>query len=167
MAAPPHFRPLHLEAAIKAGKHVLPKSRWPSMPRVSSRAGGLRRSQEEESSVVSGFCWRYDFGAGGSAAGSRWRRRRDRHLEAVYNASLPGKKWPMLREKGWSDMEWEMRNWYWFTWLSGDHIVEQAVHSIDKIAWVLHDQPPLAAVSLGGMQCRKASSWPASTITMR
>lgn len=78
-------------------------------------------------------------------------------LEAIYNASLPGKKWPMVREQGWSDMEWQMRNWYWFTWLSGDHIVEQAVHSIDKIAWVLHDQPPVSAVSLGGLQCRQAA----------
>jgi hypothetical protein len=63
----------------------------------------------------------------------------------------------MVREKGWSDMEWQMRNWYWFTWLSGDHIVEQAVHSADKIAWAMHDVPPLSAAAMGGLQARFGS----------
>ncbi len=62
----------------------------------------------------------------------------------------------MRREAGWGDMEWQLRNWYWFTWLSGDHIVEQAVHSIDKAAWALRDEPPHSAVSLGGLQARQA-----------
>jgi len=47
-----------------------------------------------------------------------------------------------------------MRNWYYFTWLSGDHIVEQHVHNLDKAAWVLNDQYPIAAVGLGGRQVR-------------
>jgi predicted dehydrogenase len=54
-------------------------------------------------------------------------------------------------------MEWQDRNWYWWTWLGGDHIVEQAVHSIDKGTWVLGDKPPVAAVGLGGLQVRRAT----------
>jgi predicted dehydrogenase len=73
-----------------------------------------------------------------------------------YIASMPGKKWPMERKPGWSDMEYQMRNWYWWTWLSGDHIVEQAVHSIDKGSWAVHDRPPVAAVGVGGLQSRQA-----------
>ena len=52
-------------------------------------------------------------------------------------------------------MTWQMRNWYWWTWLSGDHIVEQAVHSIDKGAWAMHDTPCVAAVGVGGLASRK------------
>ena len=47
-----------------------------------------------------------------------------------------------------------MRNWYYFTWLSGDHIVEQHIHSLDKAAWVMKDAYPVAAVGLGGRQVR-------------
>jgi len=50
------------------------------------------------------------------------------------------------------DLEWQMRNWYNFTWLSGDGYVEQACHSVDKVGWVLKDQSPLKAVAVGGRQ---------------
>ena len=61
----------------------------------------------------------------------------------------------MRRKEGWGDLEWQLRNWYWFTWLSGDHIVEQAVHSMDKAAWAMKDEPPQSAISLGGLQARR------------
>ncbi len=49
-----------------------------------------------------------------------------------------------------SDTEWQIRNWYNFVWLCGDSIVEQAVHSADKIAWAMHDEPPVSCVGVGG-----------------
>jgi myo-inositol 2-dehydrogenase/D-chiro-inositol 1-dehydrogenase len=49
-----------------------------------------------------------------------------------------------------SDIEWQIRNWYNFTWLSGDSLVEQAVHNADKIMWLMNDQPPVSAVAVGG-----------------
>ena len=49
------------------------------------------------------------------------------------------------RKPEWSDLEFQMRNWWHFTWISGDHIVEQAVHTIDKIAWAMKDQMPARA----------------------
>jgi hypothetical protein len=51
-------------------------------------------------------------------------------------------------------MEYQMRNWYPFTWLSGDHDVEQHVHSLDKAAWLMHDEPPERAWGMGGRQVR-------------
>jgi predicted dehydrogenase len=53
-----------------------------------------------------------------------------------------------------SDMEYQMRNWYYYDWLSGDHIVEQAVHGIDTMAWALGDEPPLSCFGSGGRQER-------------
>src|SRR5205807_7089717 len=55
---------------------------------------------------------------------------------------------------GLTELEYQVRNWYFFHWLSGDHIVEQHVHNLDKAAWVLNDQYPIAAVGLGGRQVR-------------
>ena len=54
------------------------------------------------------------------------------------------------RPAGMSDVEWQIRNWYNFVWLCGDSIVEQAVHSVDKIAWAMHDEPPVSCVGVGG-----------------
>jgi len=63
-----------------------------------------------------------------------------------------GPLWSFPREKGWSDMEWQLRNWLYFTWLSGDHIVEQACHSLDKMAWAMRDEYPVRASGIGGRQ---------------
>ncbi len=164
LAAPPHFRPQHLEACIEAGKHVFAEKP------VAVDAPGVRRvlaaceaARQKNLAVVSGLCWRYDAHARASieqihngAIGTIVA------MHSAYNSSRPGKEWPMRREAGWGDMEWQLRNWYWFTWLSGDHIVEQAVHSMDKAAWAMQDETPLSAVSLGGLQAR--SEQPAGTI---
>jgi predicted dehydrogenase len=57
------------------------------------------------------------------------------------------------REQKWSDMEWQLRNWLYFTWLSGDHIVEQHVHNIDVMNWCF-DAHPVSAYGMGGRQVR-------------
>jgi predicted dehydrogenase len=59
-----------------------------------------------------------------------------------------------VRQPDWSDMEWQCRNWYYFTWLSGDHLVEQAIHEIDAINWAFNDFP-VKAMAIGGRQNRK------------
>jgi predicted dehydrogenase len=64
-----------------------------------------------------------------------------------------GSLWVKPRETQWTDLEWQMRNWLYFTWLSGDHIVEQHVHNLDVINWALGAHP-VAAVGMGGRQVR-------------
>lgn len=156
LAAPPHFRPQHLEACIAAGKHVFAeKPVAVDAPGVKRVLAACQAAKEKNLAVVSGLCWRYDARARasieqihGGAVGKIVA------MHSSYNSSRPGKDWPMRREAHWSDMEWQLRNWYWFTWLSGDHIVEQAIHSMDKAAWAMQDEPPASAVSLGGLQAR-------------
>jgi hypothetical protein len=67
---------------------------------------------------------------------------------------LAGTLWQKPREPQWTDMEYQCRNWLYYTWLSGDHIVEQHVHSLDKAVWLNNDQAPASCVGLGGRQVR-------------
>ncbi len=156
LASPPHFRPRHIKACVAAGKHVFAeKPVAVDAPGVREVLAACREAEQKQLAVVSGLCWRYHFGARASIAQVLDGKIGDvTAVETTYNASRPGKKFPMPREAGWSDLEFQIRNWYWFTWLSGDHIVEQAIHSLDKGAWLFHEEPPVAAIGLGGLQAR-------------
>jgi predicted dehydrogenase len=159
LTTPPGFRPIHLQAAVDAGKHVfMEKPVAVDAPGVRKVMAACERAKEKNLSVVCGLQQRYDRprpdavqrihdGAIGDILA----------VKSAWIGNMPAKKFPMPRKPEWSDLEWQVRNWYWWTWLSGDHIVEQAVHSIDKGTWVLGDKPPVAAVGLGGLQSRMAT----------
>ncbi len=153
MATPPHFRPAHYEYAVNAGKHCFVEKP------VAVDAPGIRRvmaankiAQEKKLTVVSGLCWRYDLGVR-----ETMKRVQDGAIGEViavqenYNA---GFLWHKARKPEWSDMEYQVRNWLYYTWLSGDHNVEQHVHSLDKASWIMGDKPPVRATGLGGRQVR-------------
>jgi predicted dehydrogenase len=71
--------------------------------------------------------------------------------EATYNT---GELWHKERQPGWTDMEYKLRNWLYYNWLSGDHIVEQAIHSVDMLQWAMGDVMPLSVTGTGGRQKR-------------
>jgi predicted dehydrogenase len=151
----PHFRPLHLRAAIGANKHVFAeKPVAVDGPGVRSILATCEEARRRRLSVVSGLCWRYDNGMR-----ETFRRIHDGGvgdivaLQCVYNTNTP---WVRQRREGWTDMEWQMRNWPFFTWLSGDFNTEQHVHSLDKMAWAMREQYPVRAVGTGGRQVRTA-----------
>jgi predicted dehydrogenase len=155
LATPPGFRPVHLRAAVEAGKHVFcEKPMATDAPGVRSVLESVRIAKEKSLSLVAGFCWRYD-----AARREFYRRIHDGaigQIRAIYATyySGPVKSMPPAanRPSGMGDLEWQLRNWYNFTWLSGDGYVEQACHSVDKVAWAMGDQPPLKAVAVGGRQ---------------
>ena len=155
LASPPGFRPVHLEAAVKAGKHVFcEKPVATDAPGVRSVLESTRLAKEKNLSLVAGLCWRYE-----GARREFYKRIHDGaigEIRAVYATYYTGPVKPMppadKRPAGMGDLEWQMRNWYNFVWLSGDGLVEQAVHSVDKIAWAMKDQMPLKAVAVGGRQ---------------
>ncbi|WP_028527166.1 Gfo/Idh/MocA family protein [Runella limosa] len=153
LATPPHFRPLHLEAAIKAGKHIFCEKP------VAVDAPGIRKvlelaklAKEKNVSLVSGFCWRFHepkravFGKINEGAIGE--------VMSVYNTYNTGGAWSFPRQEGWNDLQFQLRNWMYYTWLAGDHIVEQAVHSIDMMSWAMGDVLPVSAVGTGGRQVR-------------
>jgi predicted dehydrogenase len=158
LATPPHFRPAHLKAAIASGKHVFcEKPVAVDAPGVRSVLATTEEARKKNLSIVSGLCYRYDLpkrelikrvhdGAIGDILA----------LQVSYNT---GTLWHHGRKQSWSEMEYQLRNWLYFTWLSGDFNVEQHVHSLDKAAWVMHDEPPLRATGLGGRQVRIEEQW--------
>lgn len=155
LASPPGFRPYHLRAAVEAGKHIFTeKPMATDAPGVRSVIETVARAKEKGLGICAGFCWRYDNEkraffekVHGGAIGD---------VMAAYGTYLTGPVKPMppadTRPAGISDLEWMVRNWYNFTWLSGDGLVEQAVHTVDWLAWTFGDTPPQSCTAVGGRQ---------------
>lgn len=149
----PHFRPRHLKAAIDAGKHVFcEKPVAVDAPGVRSVLQTSEEAQKKGLAIVSGLCWRYDLGVRETV--QRIRDGAIGDIVAIQENYLTGTLWHRGRKPEWSEMEYQIRNWLYFTWLSGDHNVEQHIHSLDKALWLMGDEPPAAAVGLGGRQVR-------------
>ena len=160
IATPPHFRPIHLEYAAEKNIHVFAEKP------VATDAPMLRRALEASKkikangkSLVSGLCWRYH-----KPKVETLKRVMDGAIgdivtvETVYNSQGvwdPRK----TREQCDSEMEYQMRNWYYYAWLSGDHICEQAIHSLDKMGWVLGGERPKVCWGVGGRQVRTAAEY--------
>ncbi|MBM3834774.1 MAG: Gfo/Idh/MocA family oxidoreductase [Verrucomicrobia bacterium] len=155
LATPPGFRPQHFKAAVEAGKHVFcEKPMATDAPGIRSVMASVEEARRRKLAVVAGFCWRYDY-----ARREFFKRIHDGavgDIRAIYATYYTGPVKPMppaeRRRPGTTDLEWQLRNWYNFVWLCGDGLVEQAVHSVDKIAWAMKDVPPLKAVAVGGRQ---------------
>ncbi len=152
LCAPPHFRPLHLKAAIDAGKHVFAeKPVAVDAPGVRSVLATCEEAKKKNLSVVSGLCMRYSYGFQETV--------KRIHgvlgdIRAVQANDFRGPIWVKPRQPDWTDMHWQMRNWYYFTWLSGDFNVEQHVHMLDACSWVMKDEYPVKAIGTGGRQVR-------------
>ncbi len=155
LATPPGFRPQHFVAAVKAGKHVFTeKPMATDAPGVRATMQAAKQAKENGLAVVSGFCWRAENGRR-----EFFQRVHDGAIgdvRGVHATYLTGPVKPMPpasnRPSSMGDVEWQLRNWYNFTWICGDGLVEQACHSVDKIAWAMNDQPPIRAAATGGRQ---------------
>ena len=152
LTSPPGFRPLHFEAAVKAGKHVFMEKP------VATDAPGVRRvleankiAKEKNLAVAVGL---------------------QRHHQSDYKSTIKMLKegaigdiilaraywngdgvWTRNRQPNQTELEYQLNNWYYFNWLSGDHICEQHIHNLDVINWLM-DGPPAEAQGQGGRQVR-------------
>jgi predicted dehydrogenase len=148
LATPPGFRPVHLEAAVKAGKHVFCEKP------VAVDAAGIRKclslveeSKKKNLAIVAGTQRRHQL-----AYLEVYKRVADGEIGDIVGGrcSWNGSGiWFNARKPGMSDVEYQLRNWYHFLWLCGDHIVEQHVHNIDVINWFTGKRP-VRAVAMGG-----------------
>lgn len=158
LAEAPHFRPQHLQACVDAGVHVFSeKPMAVDAPGVRRVLAAGEKARAQNTSFVSGFETRY-----GDTAREAIQRLRDGAIgdvvtiEGRYNT---GFLWHRGHEPEWTEMEYQMRNWYYFTWLSGDHNVEQHVHFMDVVGWIMNEQPPKTAWGYGGRSVRTESKW--------
>jgi predicted dehydrogenase len=157
LATPPGFRPMMIEAAVKAGKHIFTeKPVGVDGPGIRKVLAAYEEAKKKKLSAVAGTQRRHQAGyvesmklihdgAIGDVVAGR----------AYWNQ---GGLWMKPRESGWSDMEWQIRNWLYFAWLSGDHICEQHVHNLDVMNWAIQAHPT-RAVALGGRQVRTSPAF--------
>jgi predicted dehydrogenase len=158
LATSPHYRPLHLKAAVEAGKHIFCEKPVAVDPvGVRSVLATCEAAEKKGLNIVSGLCWRYDLGVRETI--NRIRDGAIGDLVAIHENYLTGTLWLRDRKPEWSEMEYQNRNWLYYAWLSGDHIVEQFVHSLDKSMWLMGDQPPQRCFGLGGRQVRIAPEY--------
>ncbi len=153
LATPPHFRPAHLQAAVDAGVHIFAeKPVAVDAPGVRAVLATCEQASRKGLSVVSGLCLRYHYGFQETV-----RRIQDGQIGRVttlYANDYRGVIWLKTREPDWTDMHYQVRNWYYYTWLSGDFNVEQHVHFLDVCAWAMGDRYPVKAIGMGGRQQR-------------
>jgi myo-inositol 2-dehydrogenase / D-chiro-inositol 1-dehydrogenase len=153
LATPPGFRPQHLMAAIDAGKHVFcEKPVAVDAPGVRKVLEAAKKAKEKKLSLVSGFTFRYDYSK--RALFDKIRQGAIGEIVSVSSTRNGGDLWYFPRQASWTDMEYQMRNWYYQNWLSGDYLVEMIVHSLDLMMWAVDDKLPLKATGTGGRQVR-------------
>ncbi len=149
LATPPQFRPLHLRAAVDAGKHVFAEKPCAvDAPGVRAVLETCEAAKKKNLSVVSGLCLRYDDGFRETLKRIHGGDIGDVHT--LQANDYRGGIWVKPRQPDWTDMHWQMRNWYYFTWLSGDFNVEQHVHYLDTCAWMMKNEYPVKAIGMGG-----------------
>lgn len=152
LATPPGFRPIHFAAAVDAGKHVfMEKPVATDAPGVRAVLAAAERAKAAKLNVVVGLQRHYQ------TVYREWVQRL--HAGMIGDIVLgrvywnDGGVWVRERQAGQTEMEYQMRNWYYFTWLCGDHIVEQHIHNLDVANWVLGDHP-VRAQGQGGRLIR-------------
>ncbi|SMG05703.1 Gfo/Idh/MocA family protein [Sphingobacterium psychroaquaticum] len=153
LCTPPNFRPTHLSLAIKEGKHVFcEKPVAIDIPGLHQVEEAVKLAKQKNLSIVSGFCFRYSFPnrelisrIHGGALGD---------IKAVSTFRHGGELSYRERQPGWSDLEYQLRNWFYYQRYSGDMIVEQTIHSIDYMSWVLNNELPVKVTATGGRQSR-------------
>jgi len=157
LTTPPNFRPLHLRAAVNAGKHVFMEKPVAVDPAgIRSVLESTKIAREKNLTLVAGtqmrrlksnleIMQRIHSGAIGKITGG----------QCVRNGSAM-RTWQSderIRRDEWSDMEYQIRRWLFWTWLSGDFIVEMHVHNLDIINWALQSHP-VSCMAVGGRQAR-------------
>ena len=156
-AAPPGFRPIHLKAIVGAGKHVFMEKPVAVDPvGVRSVIASSELAKQKGLAIVAGTQRRHQ-----TSYLELMKRVHDGQIGEIVGAQIywnQGDLWVRRREPGISEMEWQCRNWLYFTWLSGDHIVEQHVHNIDVANWAL-GAVPKHVVGMGGRQSRVAPEY--------
>ncbi len=157
LATPPGFRPAHFEEAVKEGKHVfMEKPVAVDIPGVRRVLEAAAEAKTKKLNVVVGLQRRYQ-----TNYRETIKRIQDGAIGDVLSGQVywnSGGVWVRPRKQGQSEMEYQMRNWFYFNWLCGDHLVEQHVHNIDIANWV-KDKYPISIQGTGSRAHRTGKEY--------
>jgi predicted dehydrogenase len=155
LATTPHFRPMMLKYAIQQGKQIFCEKPVGVDAKSVKEVMDLSNAAAKKGlNLVSGLCFRYDLYVKETMKQVHDGKIGDIvSINSNYNTTW---LWNNARQPQWSDMEYQIRNWLYYYWLSGDHVVEQHIHSLDKALWTMNDVPPSRVFSTGGRQQRTA-----------
>jgi predicted dehydrogenase len=157
LATPPGFRPIHFEEAIKQGKHVFmekPVATDPAGVKKVLETAAL--AKQKKLNVVVGLQRHYQ-----NSYRELFKRVKDGMIGDITSSQVWWNNdgvWVKMREPGQTEMEYQMRNWYYFNWLCGDHINEQHIHNIDVMNW-FKGSYPVKAQGMGGRQVRSGKEY--------
>lgn len=157
LTTPPGFRPIHFEEAVRLGKHVFMEKP------VATDPAGIKRvldaaiiARQKKLNVVVGLQRHYQ---------NSYRELYKKYKEGVIGDIVSAQAWwnnegvwVNPRQYNQTEMEYQMRNWYYFNWLCGDHIVEQHIHNIDVVNWFKGGYP-VRAQGMGGREVRKGKEF--------
>ena len=157
LTTPPGFRPIHFEEAVRLGKHVFMEKP------VATDPAGIKRvldaaiiARQKKLNVVVGLQRHYQ---------NSYRELYKKYKEGVIGDIVSAQAWwnnegvwVNPRKYNQTEMEYQMRNWYYFNWLCGDHIVEQHIHNIDVVNWFKGGYP-VRAQGMGGREVRKGKEF--------
>lgn len=154
LATPPGFRPIHLEAAVKAKKHIFcEKPVAVDGPGIRKCLALAEEIKKNGTALVAGTQRRHQPGYLKTLA-----KIHDGEIGDIVSARCSwngSEPWFHPRKQGVSDVEYQLDNWYHFVWTCGDHITEQHVHNLDVINWVMKGHP-VKVVGQGGRISRRA-----------
>src|SRR5688572_331961 len=152
LATPPGFRPIHFEEAIKQGKHVFMEKPVATDPAgVKKVLDVAAEAKKKKLNVIVGLQRHYQ-----NSYRELYKRVQDGMIGDITSGQVWWNNdgvWVKMRESGQTEMEYQMRNWYYFNWLCGDHITEQHIHNIDVMNW-FKGAYPVKAQGMGGRQVR-------------
>lgn len=153
LASPPCFRPDHLAEAVKKGKHIFcEKPMAVDIPGVHSVRESVKLAKEKKLNIVAGFCFRYSVPNRELAKLVHAGNIGD--IYALSTFRLGGELTQKPRQASWTDLQDQLRNWFYYQRYSGDIIVEQTIHSIDFMSWMLGDKLPKTVTGTGGRQSK-------------
>jgi predicted dehydrogenase len=153
LATPPGFRPIHFEEAVRMNKHVFMEKPVATDPAgIQKVLQVAEEAKKKKLNVVVGLQRHYQ-----TSYRELIKRVKDGAIGEIVSAQAWWNSdgvWVRPRKPEMTEMEYQMRNWYYFNWLCGDHITEQHVHNIDVVNWAL-DAYPVSAQGMGGREVRK------------
>lgn len=153
LCSPPNFRPDHLEYAVSKGKHVFcEKPVAVDIPGLKRVMDSVRVAREKKLNIVSGFCFRYL--QPNREIMTRLQEGAIGDVKSITTFRFGGELTVKPREANVSDLQYEMQNWYYFQRYAGDLIIEQTVHSLDYMNWIMDNKLPLSVCATGGRQSR-------------